>query len=308
MICRNVAVCVACALLLSGFTGCTANRAGWELKKIGEIGDFNWPEAIRVDHEAKRVFVANIETSTKGGWEADGKGFISVLYPDGSVIERKWRSSNADFTFNAPKGMTILNEHLYIADISRLLVCPLDAEKPIRVIDIPGAQWLNDISTDGNDLYVSDTKSAKAYRVDLITGTHNEIKAPEWINGITSHKGHLYCVSIKLHELYELDPSGERDPIPFGLKEYFVGPDGIEVLKDDSFIISDVKGDRLLHVTADRKYVSTLAEVPCPADIAIDPKRNLLYAPSLFENKVTIFKLTSLPNTKPNKPDANSRD
>ena len=91
--------------------------------------------------------------------------------------------------------------------------------------------------------------------------------------------------------VYELDPSGDNPPVAFGLAEHFTNLDGIEVLDDGTFIVSDFKGNKVCSISADRKTVETLAELDSPADIGIDRSRNLLYVPQFMQNKAVIYKL-----------------
>ena len=46
--------------------------------------------------------------------------------------------------------------------------------------------------------------------------------------------------------IYEIDPAGVAEPIPFGLSSHFTNLDAIEVLPDGSFLVSDFKGKVLL--------------------------------------------------------------
>ena len=93
------------------------------------------------------------------------------------------------------------------------------------------------------------------------------------------------------HEIYQIDPGGKTEPVAFGLADKFVNLDGIDVLGDGTFVISDFKANRLYTVAPDRKTVKLLVEVDTPADIIIDRQRNLLYAPSYKSNEITIYKL-----------------
>jgi len=117
------------------------------------------------------------------------------------------------------------------------------------------------------------------------------IKAPEAVNGITFHDGRMYAVSWKLHEIYELDPSGKAEPKPFGLASHFAGLDGIEVLEGGTFVVSDFAGNKVCTISPDRKTVRTYLRVQSPADIGIDRKRGLLYVPLFMKNRVCTYEL-----------------
>jgi hypothetical protein len=118
------------------------------------------------------------------------------------------------------------------------------------------------------------------------------IKAPAGVNGITFFKGKMFAVSWTQHDVYELDPTGKGDPVPFGLAVHFRTLDGIEVLDDGTFIVSDLTGDRVATISPDRKTVRTLIDLKTPADIGLDVARRLLYVPQFEENCVAVYRLT----------------
>ena len=88
-------------------------------------------------------------------------------------------------------------------------------------------------------------------------------------------------------------PAGKKPPQPFGLASHFSRLDGIEVLDDGTFIVSDLPAKKVFSVSPDRKTVRTLAELDSPADIGLDRKRNLLYVPQFFKNQAVVFKLVN---------------
>ena len=81
----------------------------------------------------------------------------------------------------------------------------------------------------------------------------------------------------------------------FGLAEHFTNLDGIEVLDDDSNIVSDFMGNKVSLISPDRKTVTTLAEADTPADIGINRRNGLLYVPHFMKDKLTVFRLERKP-------------
>lgn len=155
-----------------------------------------------------------------------------------------------------------------------------------------GFEKANDLATDGKRVWVSDTVTGKIFALKP-NGSRTEIKAPASANGITFHGDKMYGVSWDLHEVYELDPKGEKEPVAFGLAEHFVNLDGIEVLEDGSFIVSDFKGDAVYLIEADRKTVHKLIDIPTPADIGINREEGLLYVPQFKEDKVSVYRMSA---------------
>ena len=100
--------------------------------------------------------VSNINGSPLG---ADGNGFITRVAPDGTVTNLKWIDGESEVvTLNAPKGMAIIGDTLYVADITHVRFFHRDTGEPLGEIEIPGATFVNDLAAGrGGWLFVSDT-------------------------------------------------------------------------------------------------------------------------------------------------------
>lgn len=281
-----------------GLVGCskkddeapTPSAEGWTLEAIKTIGGFDAPECAYYDAATGDVYVANIETADKGYWVDDGVGFISVLSSDGIVKKMRWVDSSEDVPIHSPKGLAVLDGYLYFNDNKILKRFKIEGPGEIETIALPETDKLNDLASDGEAVWVTDVELSKVYRVDK-EGQVSEIPAPEGINGITSKDGKVFAVSWVHHDLYELDAAGVNQPVAFGLAENFTNLDGIEVLDDGTFIVSDFAGGKICAVLPDRKTIRTLVELETPADIGIDRAGGFLYVPQLSINKLVIFKL-----------------
>lgn len=273
--------------------GCTPilkkSEHAWTAREITAIGNCMVPECVMVDPSSGLAYVSQIETTAQGYWEDDGTGSIGVLRPGGEPVDLRWRTSTPDAPLNAPKGMCIIQAILYVADNTRVVAYRVDDKSRGTPLAKVTGQRLNDMATDGVAGYVSDTAAGKVYRFDA-QGVR-EIKAPEGVNGLTFFQGKMYAVSWTKHDIYELDPSGKDDPRPFGLARHFRTLDGIEVLDDGSFVVSDFEAGRVALVSPDRRTVTTLLVAETPADIGLDRQRMLLYVPKLTANQVSVYQL-----------------
>jgi len=263
----------------------------WSAEKVTEIAEgLAAPESILPDPANKQVYVSNVEAAEGAEWTDDAKAYIMLLEADGKVKNAKWLESKAEQPLNGPKGMCVLNGKLYFADNRQLKRCDAANGANPEHVGIAGRQ-LNDVATDGKAAWVSDMEAGKIYRVDPAGGI-KEVKAPAAVNGVTCWKDKVFAVSWGQHDIYEIDPAGEKDPTAFGLADQFKNLDGIEVLDDGTFVVSDNTAGKVFTVGADRKTVKVLAEIETPADIGIDRAAGMLYVPQLRSNKVVIFKLT----------------
>ncbi len=288
------------AIIAIMFSGCDENDVhsnssavqpmSISLKLIKEVGGFDIPECVVVDKSTGDIYVSNIVTAEEAYWTDDGNGFISLLSSDGQIKELEWLIGTPEIPIHTPKGMAICGGWLYFTDNASLKRVSLDGSKKVEIIPLDQTQQLNDLATDGTSLWLTDSGAGKAYHLDQ-QGTVQEIPAVENINGITPWKGRLFAVSWKLHEVYELDPSGKNTHKAFGLSDHFVNLDGIEVLDDGTFILSDFKGNQIVAVLPDRKTVIKLADAESAADIGIDRQRSRLYVPLFSKNKIRVYEI-----------------
>lgn len=265
-------------------------HAQWALELDKTLDGFAVPECVVVAEDGS-FFVSNIESEPDAYWSDDGKGFISHYDADGTCSARRWLNSEPGAVLNAPKGMCLLGNQLYFTDNNRLMKASRMAPSNLVEVKIEGAVKLNDIATDGRDVWVSDTGAGKIYRVNQ-EGQVKVIKAPDAVNGVTCADGKVFAVSWEEHDLYQVDPAGEKEPEPFGLADHFTNLDGIEVLEDGCFLVSDFYGHQVCLVSADRRNVKRLAEVESAADIGLDRERGLLYVPRFMKDDVLVFKIS----------------
>ena len=132
------------------------------LKKIFEL-----PESVVYDSQNEVLYVSNI---TDHPFKKDGTGYISKIGLDGSIIEKKWIGK-----LNAPKGLTISKEKLFIADVDELVEVDIASGKITNKYKGYGSVCMNDVTADkyGN-VYVGDTYTDTIYRLNQFG------QLPEW--------------------------------------------------------------------------------------------------------------------------------
>jgi hypothetical protein len=268
----------------------------WTAEQIAVIepgAELSIPECVLVDKANNAMYISNVEAGSGKYWSDDGTGYISLLNPDFTVKEVRWVDTQPDAVINAPKGMTLLGDYLYFNDNKRLMRVSLKDPKAVeRVVDTDFG-GVNDLVAYDNLIWTSDTFDGKVFAVDPEKGAIvKEIPAPASVNGITFFDGKMFAVSWDLHEVFELDPAGKEQPKAFGLADHFVNLDGIEVLDDGTFIVSDFVGNKVSTISPDRKTVTTLIEILYPADIGLDREKGILYVPQFYGNKAFAFQLS----------------
>lgn len=248
----------------------------WETDSVLKV-----PESVLFDGKNNVLYVANIEG--KEPWGKDGKGSIGKVGTDGKIIAVDWVTG-----LNAPKGMGLYNNQLFVADIDRLVVIDINKGTVVQTIPVDGAQGLNDVSIDNKGvIYVSDSQTKKVHRVDKGAATVwiENLQGP---NGVLLHKDDLYVLDNG--GLYKVQKDKILAKIADGMEG---GTDGIENVTGKDFLVSCwsgsiwyVKGDgskEHLLDTRDQKINS--------ADIGYNAKNRMVYVPTFWKNSVVAYQL-----------------
>ncbi len=272
-----------CALCLASTFACapSASQTTWSLEHVRSVKGFKTPECAEVNPADGTVFVSNIFAVTRDAVGAlDSNGFIATLAPGGDVKQLDTVRGTEALPVHGPSGMCFFKGYLYFNDRNGLKRCPLRNPSAIEVVPVPGTDHgFNDAGCDANYVYV--TGEDAVFRIDR-DGKGGKFLDLKGVNGVKSWKGKLFAVTTnkKESDLYELDPTGRTAPRAFGLAPTFAGIDGIEVLDDGTFLITDCHGHKVYTVAPDRKTVTLVADgLEYPADLGVDHKRGLVYVP-----------------------------
>ena len=116
-------------------------------QKVKTIDGFKTPESVKWDASSGYWFVSNINGQPPA---KDGNGFISRLTKDGAVDSLHFITSGKNgVMLNAPKGIAIIGDTLFVADIDVIRSFNKVTGAPIRSWDVSkqGAKFLNDVAT-----------------------------------------------------------------------------------------------------------------------------------------------------------------
>ena len=257
---------------------------------ITTITKLRGPESVLHDPQQDVYFISNINGAML---DVDGNGFISRVDASTLAIELQWIAGG----MNAPKGMALLGDALYVTDINVVRKFDRRSGAPLGTIPIRGASFLNDIATDSRSLYVSDTGIASGPGITFydthtdaiwkITGDRpeklaggDELRHP---NGLDVVGGKLRVVTFRGNELYELDGGLRRHVVKLPAGQL----DGLTHLADGTALVSSWKGDEIYRVDGE-KPAAILAGMDAPADLGYDAKRKRLLIPHPTANQVTI--------------------
>ncbi|NUQ12610.1 MAG: SMP-30/gluconolactonase/LRE family protein [Gemmatimonadaceae bacterium] len=268
-----------------------------------EAGGFRSPESARYDPDLDVFYISNMDGDP---FEKDGRASIVIVPAESlSVMRVLAEGGRVGVTLNAPKGMTLIGDTLWVADIDVVRGFHRRTGAPVATIDLAGhgARFLNDLATGPQGaLYVTDTglepggrmAAGRIFRISVRTVTEvARGEAFRGANGIawqdTTGKWLLAPASGTAVKTWV-----EGDSLPADL---VTGPgqyDGIEALRDGRILVSSW-ADSAVHLITHGTMSTLIAGVSGPADIGYDLRRGVVAVPRLLEGKVSFFQLKAGP-------------
>jgi len=265
----------------------------WELSK-----GIKAPESAYFDKETGNIFLSQVGDG--GGLGKDGDGVISILKPDGTVVNPRWFAG-----LNAPKGLRSTKGVLWVADIDRLVGINIENATTHAIHEVAGAKFLNDVAiTERGTVLVSDMLASTIYALQgnkvskVASGV--ELDSP---NGLLVNGGTLYIAgwgrdiqasfeTLTLGRLLALDLRTRKvQPVT---KVTVGNLDGLELDGKGGFLVTDWIEGAVLHISAKGAVTSVLDLPKGSADIAYLSKKKLLIVPQMLENKVTAYDLSGV--------------
>ena len=269
----------------------------------GATDSMKVPESVRYDADLDAYFVSNINGNPS---RKDGNGFIAKVDAGNTGAMTMFvQSGKNGVTLNAPKGMAIVGDTLWVADIDFMrafnkrtgaVIANVDL-RPLRV------EFLNDVAAgpDGS-IYVTDT------------GIHFDDK------GAMTHPGHDQIIKLTARKPSVAVKSDSALKGPNGIAwdgvngRFVLGPfndkavsawkdgdttvttiasgpggyDGVEVLSDGRILVTSWS-DSSVQAFSNGAFHKVVANVEAPADIGVDTKRNVLAIPRFNAGRVEYF-------------------
>jgi DNA-binding beta-propeller fold protein YncE len=209
--------------------------------------------------------------------------FVSLIDGQGDAVDGKWFSG-----LNAPKGMAIYQNRLYVADLTDLVVIDIKKQALVKKIPIAGSVFLNDVTANSSGVvFVSDTRTNKVHRIE------ND-EPSLYLENMTSANGlKVFGSSLIVGAGPELLLVGpDKKPLTLA-KGFAQGVDGIEMTERGEFIVSCWAG-LVYYVYSDGKIellIDSRSEKINTADIGFDPNTKRVFVPNFFKNSVTAYQL-----------------
>ncbi|MBI4377488.1 MAG: SMP-30/gluconolactonase/LRE family protein [Nitrospinae bacterium] len=256
-----------------------------------EVEGLKTPESFIVDPSTGNYFISNINGS--GPLGKDDDGFITKLNKDGKVINFTFIDGKGkDITLNAPKGLDVIGNVLYVSDIDFIRGFDKETGKLLYDLDMMGFNpaFLNDLTHDSQrNLYVSDMTANMILKIDTknnhTTSILVKLSTLGGPNGVNIHPktGKLITVTWDTGKILEIDLSGNIKTLIEDNR--FKNLDGVDFDNNGNIFVSSFTGGEVYRITPDLKLEVFLKGLTTPADINIDKKKGLLLIPSFEGNK-----------------------
>lgn len=272
--------------------------------KVAQIDSLQTPESVLWDAAQDIYFISNINGNPN---VADNNGFISRVKPDSGVEALRFiEGGKKGVTLNAPKGLIIRGDTLWVADIDAVRAFNAKTGKPIATVDLrrAGAVFLNDLAfgPDGA-LYITDTgirfdsTGAMSHpgpdRIFRITADRRVSVAAEGDalqrpNGIMwdAAENRFIVVAYGGPSVFQWKLG---DKTPTVIAQGPGGFDGVEVARGKLLVSSWTDSTVAAYQGGTEDKV--ISGVPSPAGIGYDAKRNRVLIPVFTGNRVEVWQL-----------------
>ena len=262
------------------------------------IDGFSSPESTIIKNND--LYVSNVGKELKPTLK-DGDGFISKLDLNGKIQELHFIDG-----LNAPKGMGLIGNTLYVADIDTLRGFDLETKKEVFSLVFEGVNFLNDITIkDDNTLFIGASDVSAIYEVNVAKKSYKKIMDFTVANGLFYQDGVLYAAELGSSPATMFDGKGQFYKID--LKDYsktrlgtFEGIlDGVYKVGNKIYVSDWVKFGpegivRVYDLETKKEEILNVEKFIGSADFVIDEKTNKLYLPQMAGGKISIIDLNNL--------------
>lgn len=250
---------------------------------------FQNPESVLFDPVTRQLLVSNVNGHPL---DKDGNGFISKVSLNGDIRDLHWVTG-----LHGPKGMTLIGDLLYIADIDQMVIIDI-TNKHKTFIPVENAVFLNDVTHDESGrVFISDmfTNTIHVYH-DGVLGVwlkDDKLNSP---NGLHCQDGYVYVGSwgqrtdgfstVKAGNLLRVDLVTREIT---DVAEQLGNLDGVAQYAE-FFLVTDYMAGRLLVVNQAGTVMESKPLLPGSADLCVLPEDwELCIVPMMHDNYLQGF-------------------
>ena len=254
------------------------------------VTNLQTPYSFVSSSSGKEYFISSVNGDPE---TADNNGFITKLDASGKIVNFKFIQGGTDgISLNAPKGMALVEQTLYVADLDTLRAFDAESGKPVASITVAASPGqapvrLTDVAYDGSGLlYCSDQHANKIYRVELPSRKVTLLVADPALAGPTGlavhpKSGQLIAVSWDKGKILAITPEGAVSEIFSNgfFSSRFSNLRGVDFDRWGNMYVSDFTTGKVWRMTWDKHFQVIAEYLPSPGDLGIDRTNNLILVP-----------------------------
>ena len=282
------------AMLVSGLLMWSATSPA------AQVTGLESPNSFVSDPQGKEFFISNINGDPDA---RDNNGFITKVDAEGKVLNLKFiQGGISDMRLHAPKGMALVANTLYVADLDQLKGFDKATGKSLVTVSFPPQTAkmpvsLTDVTAGPNGiLYVSDQSNNTIYRIDSSADhrvsllVHDERLAGPAGIAVHPRTGHIIAVSWEKGKILEITPEGQLTELVSNgfFTSRFQNLSGVDFDRWGNMYVSDFTKGKIWRMTRDNHFQVIAEYLPAPADISIDRANNLILVPYHYAHTAEI--------------------
>ncbi len=257
-----------------------------------QINELQNPQSFVSNPTVPGYFISSTNGKLK---DRDNNGFITKLDKDGQVVHLHFiKGGKDDATLHAPKGMAIIGNTLYVADLDSVRGFHIDSGKPIVTCSMPSApdpsksHHLVDVLHVGEGfLYASDIQTNTIYRIDTNKDHHvsvfvhdEQLSGPHGL-ALNPKTGHLIVTSWDTGKILEVDGKGVIKVIVSNgfFSARFTNLAGADYDRWGNLYVADTTKGKIWRMRPDETWHVIAEFLQGPTGIGVDRDRELILVP-----------------------------
>lgn len=240
------------------------------------------PQSFIVDPALGNYFISNTHGDPLG---RDNNGFIVKLDASGKPL-LFIRGGDLQVTLNAPDGLALKGNSLYVVDIDSLRWFDKNTGKPLGHIDLTGigGKRLRGLAFDDEgNLYISDVLANAIYKVE--TGNDHKVSIFKKDNRLGNPSGMVYdsvrqrliIVTRATGKILAVGMDGKIAPV---IRKTFKSLYGVDWGREGDLLVSDSEEGKIYRIKKFSRTETVRENILTPAGISFDYARNLILVPS----------------------------
>jgi hypothetical protein len=248
------------------------------------------PQSFIVDPQTGNYYISNIKGHISF---RTNNGFITLLSPDGSIMELKLiEGGHNGVTLTAPKGILIVGDTLYVSDTRHVRTFDKKTGEKKDQIDLTSlkASFLNGITLgpDGR-IFVCETRENLIISIRPDQGNKAEVfasgKELESPNGIIyDPKSEKFYVTLASGVVGTVDKEGKVQKL---MKLPAKSLSGVDLDDEGNLYVSSLNKGVIYKIGQNLKPTVIAHGLDMPANISLDKNKKMILVPLFLKHKTT---------------------